>query len=677
MTYYKYVKRNAESQPNWADVAKGISDTLIETRDKREQARQEIEERTRKFGELLDNAPQGDNLEFNKLTLDMAEQSKELRRIQDNLLRSGMMSVKDYNMARQTMSDDWDNFTAFAQEANEEYAKKMQEYQDGLISRQTLDEMSYIEGFSNFTATKGHVDHMTGRLGVAKRKFNEEDGTYSEDIDENSAMSINELRNRLKRSVQRVDVLKELTPAIDALGEHVEVMRRSGILTEENILRRDLNYDDQEVVSTYRRAQEDYINSIITSPDKASSILLDYVGRTQEGKEITTEFAATQEQADEIKAKGDDSVLVLVRDPKSGNYFADPTESQRDIIVNTLRDQMDVMLDIRQTPMPEKQPVDSGSGSGSGEVKEDAISNLAQLWYGSAQEIDSAAKFLGNLKVGEKELDVLDIDRREDRVVVRYRTEDGGDRSQTFPLKQNGRQVSQKDFIESMASFFGITNVDEALPRSRYNPEATFSTETGRFAITEIPDEFNKQVSLEDGEVINVKQLFNDYEPEFGWNKSQSTKDASASQAASIISQAFTGLGSLNQGENNKNIRLSSGTAIQVFLPKVMTGPVFVPLSGATGSNLEALTKYIYDTARGGSAVMPSQLASFIPEFAVYNNAGTYTEAGFPNEMWNNGDGDMSGAAGKRMLEAEQSGVVQTEGTEINTGVYNEVQQGQ
>jgi hypothetical protein len=81
MTYYKYVKRNAESQPNWAEVAKGISDTLIKTRDAREQKRQEIDERIRKFGDLLDNAPQGDNIELNKQTLEAADQSKELLRI--------------------------------------------------------------------------------------------------------------------------------------------------------------------------------------------------------------------------------------------------------------------------------------------------------------------------------------------------------------------------------------------------------------------------------------------------------------------------------------------------------------------------------------------------------------------------------------------------------------------
>jgi hypothetical protein len=665
MTYYKYVKRNAESQPNWAEVAKGISDTLIKTRDAREQKRQEIDERIRKFGDLLDNAPQGDNIELNKQTLEAADQSKELLRINQNLLRSGMMKPKDYNLFHQTLSDDWDNYSSFVEETQKEWTDKMTRYQNGESSLQEVREMEFLEGLGNFNSAKINVDHMTGRIGIGRRRLNN-DGTYSEDVED--MMSINELRNRLKRKIDRVNVVDELTPMIESLGQHIEVMRRSGILTEENIFRRDLNPEEEEVVSTYRRAQEDYINSIITSPDKASSILLDTIGQI-DGKAVTTAYAATQEEAEEIKGKGDDSVVVLLRDPKSGNYFADITDSQRQRIVSSLRDQADVMVDIKQTPMPERQPVDSGGGSGEAEVKQDAISSLAQLWYGSAEQIDSAAKFLGNLKVGDS--DVLDIDRREDRVIVKYRTPDGDDREQPFLLKKNGQQVSQKSFIESMASFFGITNVEEALPSSRYNPDAAFSTATGRFTVTEIPDEFNKQVSLEDGEFINVKQLFNDYVPDFGSFTKQSKEDASASEAASIISQAFTGLGSLNQGQSTKNVKVGDGTAIQVFLPKVMTGPVFVPLSGATGSVLETLTKYIYDTARGGSAVMPSQLQDLIPEFATYNNAGTYAEAGYPAAMWNEGVGDMSGAAGKRLLEAEQSDVVRSDESVIDTSGYN------
>lgn len=635
MTYYKYVKRNAESQPNWAEVAKGISDTLTKTRDAREQKRQEIEERSRKFGELLDNAPQGDNLEFNKLTLDMAEQSKELRRIQDNLLRSGMMSVKDYNMARQTMSDDWDNYTAFAQEANEEYAKKMQEYQDGLISRQTLDEMSYIEGFSNFTATKGHVDHMTGRLGVAKRVYDEETGTYTEDIEETSAMSINELRNRLKRSVQRVDVESELKPSVDALGRHLESVRRAGLWTRESgFLVGDPDAEDQKRV--YRDMQEDLINSIITSPDKASSILLDYVGRTQDGKEITTEFATSQEQAEEIKAKGDDSVLVLLRDPKSGNYFADVTDNQRAIITEALKDKMDSMVDYVEEPFPyDPAAAADARDSGRGQ-KEDtpAITSISQLWYGNENEVKQALDSLKNMPIAVGK-SIERIERTERGVIVNYIDKNDNPASQTFDFyDSNDNLKTQEQFAESIGSFFGIQNVRDVLKRSEYDPNRTFGTGVG-FSVVERagepPKPFDKQSTIVGDEVIMLPELLSEVKGGKGLlSRAYSLEDNSAEAMQVAVSTALSGIPESKKRNMIKNVRDYNGDdVIQLFLPEVMQEPINIPASSNVSNELESALRMIYDAALSRETLIPrGDFSGIITDFENFNNAAADREIG-------------------------------------------------
>ena len=302
MTYFKYVKRNADSQTDWSAVSKNIADTLIKTRDEREAKRQDIEERSRQFGIELDTIAQGENPEFGQFTLDMAEQTKELRRIQDNLLRSGLLKVRDYNMNRQALNDDWDNFVTMSEEYNTEYSEKLKLYQEGKLSQQTLDEMSQIEGFANFTETKGVVDHMSSRLFLSKKKRDQKTNEITEELDPDSSISINEMRNRLKRKVDRVDPVQELTPIMESLGEHVEVMRKSGILTQENILLRNLNPENEAVVSTFRRAQENAINSILSSPDKVSSVLADVVGQIK-GQDVEFVYARNEEEAAKKKKK--------------------------------------------------------------------------------------------------------------------------------------------------------------------------------------------------------------------------------------------------------------------------------------------------------------------------------------------------------------------------------------
>ena len=626
MTYYKYVKRNAESQPNWAEVAKGISDTLTKTRDAREQKRQEIEERSRKFGELLDNAPQGDNLEFNKLTLDMAEQSKELRRIQDNLLRSGMMSVKDYNMARQTMSDDWDNYTAFAKEANEEYAKKMQEYQDGLISRQTLDEMSYIEGFSNFTATKGHVDHMTGRLGVAKRVYDKETGTYTEDIEETSAMSINELRNRLKRSVQRVDVIAELTPSVESLGKHVEVLRRNGILTQDNVFNTDLTTDQKTILQTFIDAREDSINAILTSPDKASSVLLDYVGRTPEGKEITTQFAASQKEAEEIKARGDDSVLVLLRDPKSGNYFADPTEKQRGIMVEALTDRFNSMIDITETPEPvdlQARREDREDRKGEKGDK-DVVTNIAQLWYGTENEVREALNFLSELPNSRGTIERAD--RTKDGVVF-YWNEDGTQKSKTFSfVDANNNVMSQAEFAKSIGSFFGIKNINEVVGRSSFDADREFSKASSSVAVVteaQPAKPFDKQSTIVGDEVAMLPELLAEVRGKKEWVGGYSLLNNSAEAMQMAVSTALSGIPESKKRNMTKSVLDYNGDdVIQLFLPEVMQEPINIPASSNVSNELESALRMIYDAALNRETLIPrSDFSGIITDFEDFNNA--------------------------------------------------------
>ena len=66
-TYYKYAERNADSQVNWAEVGKGISDMLKQEVEIREKKKADIDKATREFQNVLQNAPQGQYQDANKL----------------------------------------------------------------------------------------------------------------------------------------------------------------------------------------------------------------------------------------------------------------------------------------------------------------------------------------------------------------------------------------------------------------------------------------------------------------------------------------------------------------------------------------------------------------------------------------------------------------------------------
>jgi hypothetical protein len=627
MTYFKYVKRNADSQTDWSAVSKNISDTLIKTRDEREAKRQDIEERSRQFGIELDTIAQGENPEFGQFTLDMAEQTKELRRIQDNLLRSGLLKVRDYNMNRQALNDDWDNFVTMSEEYNTEYSEKLKLYQEGKLSQQTLDEMSQIEGFANFTETKGVVDHMSSRLFLSKKKRNKA-GEITEELDPASSISINEMRNRLKRKVDRVDPVQELTPIMESLGQQIEVMRRSGILTEENILLRDLNPADEEVVSTFRRAQENAINSILSSPDKVSSVLVDVVGRI-DGKPVDFVYARTDDDAAKLKEQnaGNPHILVLKRDPKSGNYFADATEAQREIAFNALRDQSDVMLDIKEAPEPidfEARREATGRAAGK-EAKEKAVTSIAQLWYGDDREVAESVRSLLNNKSARGSITSISRDP-EEGVTIFY----GEDEKQTFPFKVNETLLSQEEFAKSIASFFGIEDIDEALALSSFKPNAEFGRGKGTAQATQPIPAFNDQNALVDGEPVKVSDLFNDVRGVNNVFGGYTINSNSRQAIGSVVSNALSGLPKGVKSNMISSVQDYDGDdLVAIYLPQVMDKPLYIPAGEDVGNEMQNALRFIYETAAKGERLTRSDFSGIgITDFAEFNKDKVDKETG-------------------------------------------------
>lgn len=605
MTYYKHVKREANSQVNWAEVGKKISDSLIQVRDEREKRKSEIDEASRQFGEQLANAPQGENQEMNEFINDAARDTAELRRIQDNLLRSGMMKMRDYSRSRQNLTDGWNNFAKLGEEYNTEWAEKMARAQNGEGSLQELYEMEQIEGFANFTEAKMYIDPMTGKISLGHR-VQGEDGTYGADIDmEKPLMTINEMRERLKRKINRYDVIGGLTPVVNALGQNVEVLRRAGIETIDDITGRELSDDQREALGLFRSAQENALNSILSSPDVASSIMSDYVN-VVDGEQVR--FTTNEEELSE-----GNHVMLLKRNEKSGDLFFEPTEEQRGILFNALRDQMDIMLDIKETPMArdfqaERENREKAKGF---EEQVTTMTSIAQLWGGSESEVRSAGKSLKNMPTVRGR--IREIVRTPNGVEVFYLDDETNKvESQPFEFKEGGVILPQKEFIESIASFFGIENIEEALSKSRYNPDAVFNNKTDFATGIKVYDtpEFDEQTALIGSSVATLTELFDEID------------ENDLTTATTAISEGFKGLpDGLKLGTNNLIIDvdpsgwpLDEKKVAQIFLPKVMTLPFFVPEGQGAGLVLKNVMQAIYKRAQEIDAKPEGEMPLITPE---------------------------------------------------------------
>jgi hypothetical protein len=171
-TYYNYAERNANSQVNWAEVGKGISDMLKEEVSIREQKKALIDKQTRDDMNTLQNAPQGQFQDANKFTNDYAHSMMEQQMIDNRLLKSGQMKLQDFTYRRQNYVDGTSTLFDLQKLYQDNYKQKMEGVQSGELQPLTSANMASVEGFADFSKSKAIIDPATGVVNVGIMKPN-------------------------------------------------------------------------------------------------------------------------------------------------------------------------------------------------------------------------------------------------------------------------------------------------------------------------------------------------------------------------------------------------------------------------------------------------------------------------------------------------------------------------
>jgi hypothetical protein len=157
-TYYKYAERQADSFVNWAEIGKDITEMLKTETNIREEKKEAIDKASREYGEKLSNAPTGEHGGANAWTLGFASDAQQARLLQDKLLKSGGLSVKDYTVMRQNITDGTTRLFNLSKEYQAQYKEKMERANsaDPATRSQMLETffMETAEGFANFSKSK-------------------------------------------------------------------------------------------------------------------------------------------------------------------------------------------------------------------------------------------------------------------------------------------------------------------------------------------------------------------------------------------------------------------------------------------------------------------------------------------------------------------------------------------
>jgi hypothetical protein len=481
-TYYKYAEREADSQINWDEISKNLSDTLTEANNLRETKKAAIDTATREFTTTLANAPQGENGLVNQKTLDYANNATEMMLMQERLLKSGQLKFKDYATVRQNLLDSTDQAFGLTKEYQEEYAKKMARMQsdDPATASMAFEQwqMEQLEGYGNLQSMNFYIDPTSGNVSMAKVLKKTIDGKTVDvmDDDPNNYVSVNTARNRLKTYYNKYDVNKVLDSAAGAIGANKEAIIKAGgsfragqiITTSDPTKKKDVD----GAINLYNEAEKNFISSSLANDFNMTSVLTDYEKFDPATGEAYTFTYNPAEQASNVilmkNVGGKDEV------DKNGKFYKDQYGVAEKHMQQQLRIRLDreVSRDTYTEPSnyePEWRYNARMQGKADKQKKTEAANMLGYFYYGTPAQMKAATNYFKGV-----DPNIKGIVRANDRIIIerQEKNEKGqvtGTKYESIYMQEGGKKLSQEDFIRSASpSLAGIDDIITGLDQGSY-----------------------------------------------------------------------------------------------------------------------------------------------------------------------------------------------------------------
>jgi hypothetical protein len=322
-TFYGYAEREAGDQVDWSVIGSDITKMLKEEVTRRDELKSEIDKATRAYGTTLSEAPTGQHQGASDAVIDYAANAQSARLVQDKLLKSGQLKVKDYLRQRQNLLDGTNTMFAAAKAVQEETAIKIERMmQEGSGYEMALFKAS--EGFTNWNNVGAYIDPTSYRVSLGKkiRKETADGKVYYEMGDSpGDFLTASELYNFATLKMDRIDLEKPMDEIAANMGPIVQTILKddklitvkdaTGRILDQLQKNKEMSGSDIKVIDKFNNALNDAVDKLYSNPIENGSIAYDYYGRASNGKNF--KFVWTKE---EMEASPEN--IYLEKDPAGG-----------------------------------------------------------------------------------------------------------------------------------------------------------------------------------------------------------------------------------------------------------------------------------------------------------------------------------------------------------------------
>jgi len=374
MSYYKYVKRDEKSRVDWGAITTNLVDTLKEQEADREKQREAIDASSRATGDILSDAPQGENKAANEWILNASSDASQYLMSQNRLLKSGLLDPREFTVNRQNVEDSFKALQDVSKNAQQYYKETMDriENNESIVGMEGAIQ-EQLNKFQNWSKTQAFVNPTNGKISIGMLN---KDGGLSKNASEFS--SIEGITNRMRSRYDRYDYSPDLQSWIDGVGKDVRVVRKKGVLT----------LSDSSQDAGFQTALDEQVGALVDSNPIRVVSILEELGLI-DGYDIDGE--KTTQKGDKFN--------VAMKNQNDGIVMPEVTDDMKAKAREFLSGQMLNMLDREQTAMPEDRAAQAFDRIRSAGAKDDAavLDAVGLLYSGGKNDIDSAVKSLAGL----------------------------------------------------------------------------------------------------------------------------------------------------------------------------------------------------------------------------------------------------------------------------------------
>lgn len=359
--FYKYAERSADSEVNWYEIGKNLTDTLSEANRIREEKKEAYNQQTRDNLNALAQAPQGQDKDGNNFTNAYVSAISEQILMDDKLFKSGRMKESQYRLRRQNYTDGTNQLFDMQKLYQEEAAKTQEGIDNGTIQGNlAIANMSSVEGRANFSNSVATIDSLgDGKVGVALYENKLIDGKIVKVLNKNT-IPVNVMRSTILHKPPMWQVDKSTTDLVATLGTLKDAvykaasLSKAGSITEfiglESLKR---NPADAEIVKNLNIALDDKVAAFFTDPYKLTTILGEKTGNYDSKSYIF----------DKEEAAKDPTKILMTINPitqaptidKEGPHYKEQLKEASDWVKRDILMKMDNETKISTTSQMQRQ----------------------------------------------------------------------------------------------------------------------------------------------------------------------------------------------------------------------------------------------------------------------------------------------------------------------------------